>query len=357
MGDAKMNKIVNSLLEWYIKNKRLLPWRVDKNPYHVWISEIMLQQTKIETVISYYCRFINELPTIASLADCSEDKLLKLWEGLGYYNRARNLQKTAQIIMNQYDGQFPNSYFEILSLPGIGEYTASAIASICFSLKEATVDGNVLRVYMRINNCYDDINNVKVKSRVRNELLSIMPDNPGDFNQSLMELGETICLPNGIPKCLICPIRDYCQAFQKGNYLELPVKYIKKDKPTEFYTIFLFLYHKKVAICRRKNVGLLQNLWQFFNISNKMSLSQVKDYLESNHILFCDVKKSISYTHIFTHKKWNMVSYIINLESISNISDVQWVNLVELEEKYALPSAFQPFKKVIVEELKNNDEA
>ncbi len=352
-----MKKIVDPLLKWYVQNKRLLPWRKDKNPYHVWVSEIMLQQTRIEAVIDYYYHFMDKLPTITSLANCNHDKLLKLWEGLGYYNRARNLQKAAQIIVEKYKGKFPQSYEQILALPGIGEYTASAIASICFSLKEATVDGNVLRVYMRLNNCYDDISNPKVKKKVREKLISIMPDDSGNFNQSLMELGETICIPNGIPKCDICPIQNYCKAFSKKTYLELPVKSIKKEKAEEFYTILLFIYQNKVAICRRNESGLLHNLWQFSCFSGHMKLSQVKEYLNTNHIEYQKIKKSIHYTHIFTHKKWNMDSYIIFLTNTNNIRNVEWVTLEELEKIYALPGAFQPFKKAMIEEMINDDEA
>ncbi len=352
-----MKKIVNPLLNWYIQNQRFLPWRKDKNPYHIWVSEIMLQQTRIEAVIDYYYRFMKELPTIESLANCSQDKLLKLWEGLGYYNRARNLQKAAQMILEKYNGQFPKSYEKILALPGIGEYTASAIGSICFSLKEATVDGNVLRVYMRVNNCHDDITNLKVKKQVREKLISIMPEDSGSFNQGLMELGETICIPNGIPKCDICPIQNYCKAFSKKTYLELPVKSIKKEKAEEFYTILLFLYQNKVAICRRNESGLLHNLWQFFSLPSSMTLLQVKEYLNTNHIEYQQLKKSIHYVHIFTHKKWNMNSYIIFLKNPNQIQSVTWVTLEELEEIYALPGAFQPFKKVIIEEMINDDEA
>lgn len=350
-----MKKIVNPLLEWYYQNQRLLPWRKDKNPYHVWVSEIMLQQTRIEAVIDYYYRFMTELPTIESLANCNQDRLLKLWEGLGYYNRVRNLQKSAQIIMNEYHGVFPDSYLTILSLPGIGEYTASAIASICFSLQEATVDGNVLRVYMRINNCYDNIDDKKVRTEVRKNIISIMPKDTGSFNQALMELGETICIPNGVPKCEICPIKNFCKAYENKSFLELPVKSTKKEKQEEDYTIFLFTHHQKVGICKRSEQGLLHNLWQFFNVSGKLSLSQIKTYLNNHNIEYSKIKKSITYSHIFTHKKWNMVSYIVNLENTKNINGVTWVTLEELEKEYALPTAFQPFKKKIIEEMNKND--
>ena len=201
-----MKKIVSPLLEWYSKNKRELPWRKDKDPYHVWISEIMLQQTRIEAVKEYYKRFMDKVPTIEDLSKIEEDELLKLWEGLGYYNRARNLKKAAVEIMEKYQGKFPSQYEEILTLPGIGEYTAGAISSICFQKKEVAVDGNVMRVYARVCKQDIDVTDSKVKKEVGEEIRKILPDTPGDFNEAIMELGETICLPNAIPKCMECPL-------------------------------------------------------------------------------------------------------------------------------------------------------
>ncbi len=347
-----MKKIVTPLIKWYSKNKRLLPWRIDKDPYHVWLSEIMLQQTRIEAVIGYYQRFIKELPTIKDLATCPQDRLLKLWEGLGYYNRVRNLQKAAQIIIEQYENHFPNTYQQILELPGIGEYTASAIASICFSLKEATVDGNVLRVYMRLNNCYDNIDDIKVRKMVRKELIKIMPEDSGNFNEALMELGETICIPNGIPKCEECPLRNYCQSYQNKTYLALPIRQEKKAKKEENYTLFLFVFNNEVAIEKRKNSGLLHNMWQFPNIENLLTLSQAKSYLKNLNISAPKIEKSISYTHIFTHKKWNMSSYIVMLDEKPIFNEAEFVSFEDLEKIYAIPTAFQPFKNALKEKVK-----
>lgn len=347
-----MQKIVNPLLDWYSIHKRMLPWRMDRNPYHVWVSEIMLQQTRIEAVIDYYHRFMSKLPTIEDLATCPQDKLLKLWEGLGYYNRVRNLQKSAQIIMEKYQGKFPNTYQEILSLPGIGEYTASAISSICFSLKEATVDGNVLRVYMRINNCYDNVDDNKVRKRVREELMEIMPEPSGDFNEAMMELGETVCIPNGNPKCEECPIRDFCRAYHQRTFLELPVKQDKKEKKEEFYTVLLLVHQNMIAIQKRKNIGLLRNMWQFPNEENHFNHKQLEEYLTANKMQSSKIEKSISYTHIFTHKKWNMCSYLIEVDKKIELDGIIWVSLEELEREYALPTAFQPFKKYLEKEVK-----
>lgn len=334
------------LLNWYQKNKRDLPWRKDQNPYHVWISEIMLQQTRIEAVIGYYDRFIKRLPSIQDLAQINDDELLKLWEGLGYYTRARNLKKAAIMIMEEYDGIFPNTFEQIMSLPGIGEYTASAIGSICFSLKEVTIDGNVLRVYMRLQNCYDNVDDLKIKRKVRNELQKIMPEEAGDFNQALMELGETICLPNGIPKCSECPLKNFCKSYQNDTYLELPIKNKKKDKKEEKYTILLFYYKSQFVLEKRKESGLLQNLWQFPNIQGHLTKKQLENYLKENKIKFLKVKKSVSYTHIFTHKRWNMISYMVELDK--NDYNMNWNDLKTLKEK-AIPTAFMPFLKELKE--------
>ena len=347
-----MKDFVFPLLNWFYQNKRVLPWRIDKNPYHVWISEIMLQQTRIEAVISYYNRFIQEFPTIEDLANCPLDRLLKLWEGLGYYNRAKNLQKAAKIIISDYNGIFPSSYSDIIKLPGIGEYTASAISSVCFSLKEATVDGNVLRVYMRLHNCYDNVDDLKVKKRVRNELMEIMPEDAGSFNEAMMELGETVCIPNGIPKCEICPIKDYCHAYSQKSFLSLPVKLPKKEKLKENYTVLLFIYKDLIAISKRDKQGLLSGMWQFPNISGNLSRNDIKEWLDKQEFMYSDVIPSISYQHIFTHKIWNISSYIIFLKSNCPPYEFSWVTFDELENDYAMPTVFKRLQTEI--EIKFN---
>lgn len=343
-----MKKITNLLLEWYDIYKRNLPWREDQDPYHVWISEIMLQQTRVETVIEYYKRFIKEIPSISCLATIEEDRLLKLWEGLGYYTRAKNLKKAAMIIQEKYNGKFPNTYEEILSLPGIGEYTASAIGSICFSLKEITIDGNVLRVYMRIYNCRDNIDDLKVKRKVRSQLKLIIPDRSGDFNQALMELGEIICLPSGIPKCEICPIKKYCQAYQEKTYMNLPIRNLKKQKKIERYTVLLICYHDQIAIQKREKKGLLSDMWQFPNIEGHLDLEKVTKYLTD----YISIDQSIQYTHIFTHRKWNMISYYIKIDDKQKYLQYHFVTLTEMDQKYSIPTAFQPFKKTLEQIIK-----
>ncbi len=334
---------VELILKWYCDNKRMLPWRMDHDPYHVWISEIMLQQTRIEAVIDYYQRFMKRLPNIKALSIISEDELLKLWEGLGYYSRARNLKKAAIKIMEDYDGEFPHTYSDILSLPGIGEYTAGAISSICFHLPEVAIDGNVMRVYSRICDLDLDISNPKTKKQIGNEIRSILPENSGDFNQGMMELGEVICIPNGNPKCDLCPVKYHCKAHLNGRESLIPRKIKSKEKLEEEYTLLLLKCNHKFAICKRKE-GLLKNMWEFPNYQGFLTYEDI-------HRLFPDllsVKLGITNTHIFTHKKWFMNSYYIELDHY--IDSYLWVTLEEIENDYALPSAFSPF----LEELKKN---
>ena len=335
-----MKNCVEILLNWYIKQKRNLPWREDNNPYHVWISEIMLQQTRIEAVIEYYLRFIKRIPDIKTLSEIREDELLKLWEGLGYYSRARNLHKAAIMIMEKYGGLFPSNYEDIKSLPGIGEYTAGAIASICFNLKEVAVDGNVMRVYCRIENKDLDVSDLKVKKEIGNYIKSILPKNSGDFNQAIMELGEVICIPNGTPKCNLCPLNNRCLAHQNHNEEVIPKKVIKKEKEIEDYTVFIIQYKDLIAI-KKREAGLLKNMWEFPNILGKLNSNEVENIIPN--ILSC--KESISNTHIFTHKKWNMISYSIELSKKD--SSYTWVSLEQLKKEYALPTAFKPFLKQI----------
>lgn len=337
-----MDKDVNQVLTWYLENKRDLPWRRDHDPYHVWISEVMLQQTRIEAVIGYYERFIQVLPTIFELANVSEEKLLKLWEGLGYYNRARNLKRTAQIIINQYKGIFPSTYDELIILPGIGEYTASAIASICFQEKCATVDGNVLRVYTRFFNDYANISLKKEKVRIRRELEQIMPNKSGDFNEALMEIGEVICVPKGMPNCGQCPLRRGCLARKEGTYFDLPVKDLQNKKKELDYTILIFRYQNKIAIRKRKDGGILAGLWEFPNLEGNYSMEELRHYLTCRGISYQSITKFVSHIHIFTHQKWKMISYLIDLTSYIDY-DLMFQEVEVIQNHYAIPTAFRPF--------------
>jgi len=340
-----MNGLEREIVAWYQENKRILPWRIDKNPYHVWLSEIMLQQTRIEAVIDYYKRFLKRLPTIKDLANIEEDELLKLWEGLGYYNRARNLQKAAKIIIEKYHGKFPESYEEVLNLPGIGEYTASAITSICFKKKECTIDGNVLRVYTRFYNDPRNVDLAITKKEIRNELMQNIPEEAGDFNEGLMEIGETICLPKGMPKCENCPLKSKCEAKKKKTWDKFPVKGEKIKQKQVSYTILLLEYNHKFAIAKRRENGLLNHLWEFPNLEGNISKKRVQEYLKEGNLEVAEIKKFISSKHVFSHQIWQMTSYQIKLKKDSN--KYIWATLEELKEKYAIPTAFQPFLKEI----------
>lgn len=326
--------LVDELVFWYQKNKRMLPWRQDKNPYHVWISEIMLQQTRIEAVIGYYDRFIKKLPDVASLALIEEDELLKLWQGLGYYNRARNLKKAAIEIMEKYEGNFPKTYEEIKNLPGIGEYTAGAISSICFQEKQTAVDGNVLRVMTRVFSISKNIDQPKVKKEITSMLLEMMPNESGNFNEGLMELGETVCIPNGVPFCQNCPISKYCTSFQNGTMLEYPVRDIKKRVKQEEYTVVILVFENKIAIHKRDQ-GLLKNLYEFPNYFGKLSKKEIEE--KTNGKIKIQMK---AYKHVFTHVIWQIQSFVVIVPQMSQ--KYTWVTLEEIDHVYAIPTAFQP---------------
>lgn len=337
-----MRDCVEIIVKWYLKNQRNLPWRADKNPYHVWVSEIMLQQTRIETVLDYYVRFLEAIPSIEALSKIDEDKLLKLWEGLGYYSRARNLGKAAKKIMEDFHGEFPTTYQDIRSLHGIGEYTAGAISSICFNLPEVAVDGNVMRVYCRVLDFDLDVRDLKVKKKIAQELKKILPDESGDFNQGIMELGETICLPSGIPKCEICPLMYHCRAHLNGRESLIPRKIPSKEKLEEEYTVFLIQCGPYFAIQKRRD-NLLKNMWEFPNREGFLTYDEVQQLFPES--IFIEL--GITHTHIFSHKKWFMNSYYVEMPK--KLEEYRWIRLDEVVSSYAIPTAFQPF----LENLKN----
>lgn len=338
-----LENIVEPLLQWYQKNKRILPWRKDKEPYHVWLSEIMLQQTRIEAVKEYYARFLKELPTLQDLAEVPEEKLLKLWEGLGYYNRARNLKKAAQTIMQKYDGKMPQSYQEILQLSGIGEYTAGAISSICFNEKVLAIDGNVLRVISRILASKKDILLSNTKKEIAEKLERIIPHNAGDFNEALMELGETICLPNGMPLCEKCPLKEYCKAYQKDLTQEIPVREQKIKRKKEDRTILLIEQNGKIAICKRKETGLLAGMYEFPNVEGKMNKKQIENLLKNWNLEVEKIQEIEEAVHIFSHIEWYMIAYHIKVKQENKM--FEWITKEQLEKDFALPSAFAKWKK------------
>ena len=335
-------QLPQALLPWYEKHKRDLPWRCDRDPYHVWVSEIMLQQTRVEAVKGYYTRFMAALPTIEALANVPEQQLLKLWEGLGYYSRARNLQKAAQVIMAQYGGAFPADYEEIRGLPGIGDYTAGAIASICFEQPRAGVDGNVLRVMARLTADFAPIHLPVVKAKRKEALEAVYPKGYcGDFTQSLMELGATVCAPNGAPKCEICPLADVCQSAGQDRALLLPVKGEKKPRKVEQLTVWLLRCGEKVALTQRQEPGLLSGYWQFPNEVGCFSEQEALDKAAYWGVSPCRLWYATEKKHIFTHIEWHMQAYYMVCER--EAEGFTWVTLGELEERMPLPGAFRIF--------------
>lgn len=337
--------IVSPLLFWYDQYARILPWRQKPSPYQVWVSEIMLQQTRVEAVRPYFLRWMGELPTIASFARAPEDQILKLWEGLGYYNRVRNMQKAAQIVVERYDGDLPASYDELLDLPGIGPYTAGAIASIAFQLPVPCVDGNVLRVISRILEDRQCVDKESVKSWYRERLLDIMPKRrPGDFNQALMELGATVCLPKGAPLCDSCPVSSFCSSYAHQSIDEIPVKAEKKPRRKEELTIFLLFDHDRLAIRKREPEGLLASLWEFPHLPGKVTPLEAKAQLKNWGICAKgELKKLNEAKHIFTHVEWQMAGYSLTVDALSQNSHWTWATKTELVEKFAIPSAFSSF--------------
>ena len=265
--NEKLKTIVSPLIKWYASHPKDLPWRRDPTPYHVWISEIMLQQTRIEAAIPYYERFVSEIGDVYALAAVEDEKLMKLWQGLGYYSRARNLKAAAQIICERYGGELPAEVSELKSLPGIGDYTAGAISSIAYGNPTPAVDGNVLRVMMRLFAEEDDVLSAKTKTRVTGELQGIYPSGAeaGMFTEALMELGELVCIPNGDAHCEECPIREYCEAFHSGRVGELPVRNAKKERRVEERTVLLLCCRGKYAITKRGKTGL------FLRLSSKIT--------------------------------------------------------------------------------------
>ena len=334
-------EMVPALLYWYDYNARILPWRSEPTPYRVWISEIMLQQTRVEAVKPYYDRFMEALPDVKALSEVDDDKLMKLWEGLGYYNRARNLKTAAKTVMEEYDGKIPDTYEELLKLKGIGEYTAGAIASIACKRPVPAVDGNVLRVVARLLANGDDVLKTSTKKWMTQEIVNILPkDRPGDFNQALMELGATVCLPNGAPKCEDCPWDTVCMAHKRGKELTFPYKQPKKARKIEEKEVYLLEWNGRYALRKRPKKGLLSGLWEFPTRSCGQHLDSVDNILQKTVELSENVDKIGTGKHIFSHIEWHMTGYHILLQNKIEDDNFVWVTKEELEEAYAVPAAF-----------------
>lgn len=344
---SSLSRIVQPLLVWYDRGRRILPWREEPTPYHVWVSEIMLQQTRVEAVKPYYDRFMAKLPDVCSLAGVEEEQLLKLWEGLGYYNRARNLKKAAQIIMEDYGGQIPEDYEALIKLPGIGSYTAGAIASIAFSKPHPAVDGNVLRILARLRLDGRDILDAGVKKAVETALSGVIPkDRPGDFNQALMELGALICIPNGMAKCDTCPLVSLCAAKHAGRVSEFPQKAPKKPRGIEKKTILIIRDEDKVALRKRETKGLLAGMYEFPSIDGAQTAKRVIAYLKEMGVVPLKIEKLPPSKHIFTHKEWHMTAFYIKVDELEKAKPNEKLIFVtphEMQEAYPLPSAFAAY--------------
>ena len=339
------------LLTWYREHARVLPWRSDPTPYHVWLSEIMLQQTRVAAVMEYYRRFLAALPTVADLAAVEEDQLMKLWQGLGYYNRARNLQKAARQVMEDWGGQFPRTYKDLRTLAGVGDYTAGAIASIAFGEDVPAVDGNVLRVVTRITGDTGDITRADTKERIRAALADILPRGmAGEFNQAMMDLGATVCLPNGAPLCGQCPAEGFCTAHREERTGELPVKAAKRPRRVEERTVFLLFHGGRVALRRRGETGLLAGLWEYPN-----EFSPASDALAAWGIEPAAEEFGGTGKHIFTHIEWHMTARLIETKGEALPEGWVWAGREELRREYAVPNAFQSFQYLVEERLRDGE--
>lgn len=343
--------ICQPLLTWFSENARVLPWRKNRDPYRVWVSEIMLQQTRVEAVKAYFLRFMETLPTVQDLAAAEEQTYLKLWEGLGYYSRVRNLHKAAVQVCTEYGGQIPATHAELLKLAGIGDYTAGAVASIAFGEKVPAVDGNVLRVVARLTADERPVTDPKVKADMRAQLVDILPDDVGAFNQALMEIGAMVCIPNGAPKCEDCPLLHLCAGAHMGIAARLPNKAAKKARTIVPRTIFLLRYDGKIALHRRPAKGLLAKLWELPGAEEALSPEDAKHWLSAQSVSAAKLLAMRPAKHIFTHVEWHMTGYYVTLSAQPPANDWVWVTPAQLREAYALPSAFRAFLRAIEEEI------
>ena len=340
-----------ALLAWYRKNRRALPWREDREPYHVWLSEIMLQQTRVEAVKPYYARFLDAAPTVQALASLPEERLMKLWEGLGYYSRARNLQRTAKRICEERGGVMPRTYADWLEMSGVGDYTAGAIASIAFDERVPAVDGNVLRVLSRLTASTADIAEPSVKKDFREALAPCVPECAGDFTQAMIELGATVCVPNGAPRCEACPMRAQCVAYARGETEKYPVKRAKKARRVEKKTVFVIRDEDRTVLHKRPPKGLLSGLYELPNAEGHLTSDEVPRYIRALGFEPLRVERLEDAKHIFTHVEWHMIAYAVRIspefDGACGQSGMLLVPSDALHGEYAIPSAFSAYTKYL----------
>ena len=335
------------LCDWYEKNRRDLPWRVSNDPYDVWLSEIMLQQTRIEAVKRRYIEFQEELPSVQAVAECEDDRLMRLWEGMGYYSRARNLKRCAETLMKEYDGTFPADAAKLKKLPGIGPYTAGAIASICFDLPVPAVDGNVMRVVSRLFLIRDDIRDAKTKKLVEEMIRSLLESkavSASVFNQAVMELGEIICVPNGVPLCEQCPLSDSCQAHIKDLTDEIPYRSELKQRKIEQRTLLIIHDGERFLIHKRPDRGLLASLYEFYGTDADLNEKEALKAVMGMGLSPLRIRVLPESKHIFTHKEWHMKAYEIMVEDASQFSGESMFLVTKKElASLAVPSAFKTY--------------
>lgn len=377
------------LLRWYDIEKRTLPWRETRDPYRIWVSEIMLQQTRVEAVRVYYARFLEALPTVEALAQCDEDELLKLWEGLGYYSRVRNLQKAAKIIVEKHDGKLPTDHAALLKLPGIGPYTAGAVASIAFDIPVVAMDGNVYRILSRLTRESGHVDDTKIAAKLKllaEQLLS--QQRPGEFNQALMDLGATVCIPNGRPDCENCPISAYCAAYAHGDPLAYAKKKPKKARKIVPYTILLMRKESEEAylLSRRPNAGVLARMWSFPMMEGTLDAEGVKHVLTQAGYNVTAIEKGPDAKHVFTHLEWHMKSFVVSVSGFAVereesaetthvvrekgmdtvptkagsgrspfLEDAAWASPAQIEASYAMPSAYRKFLTYLLREDRSTE--
>ncbi|PLR76019.1 A/G-specific adenine glycosylase [Bacillus sp. V3-13] len=354
MKNLDVSSFQNDLISWFTREQRTLPWRQDTDPYKVWVSEIMLQQTRVDTVIPYFNRFIRQFPSIDALAEADEERVLKAWEGLGYYSRVRNLHAAVKEVKEKYGGRVPDTAEAISKLKGVGPYTSGAILSIAYGVPEPAVDGNVMRVLSRVLTIRDDIAKPSTRKIFEEAVRRLIShENPSYFNQALMELGAIVCTPAS-PSCLLCPVRDHCQAFHEGVQTDLPVKTKnKKQKRVQLAAAILTNKEGKILIHKRSGSGLLANLWEFPNTEMIMPLrnekEQLGDFLFSEWKVEAELKDDIGQIeHIFTHLIWNINVFSGTIRSnVEEQADLKLVSLQELEQ-YALPVSHQKMLKLFL---------
>ena len=332
--------MISLLLAWYGENKRTLPWREDATPYRVWVSEIMLQQTRVEAARDYFTRWMARFPSVRSLAEADEQDVLKAWEGLGYYSRARNLHRAAKIVAEKYGGELPSDPALLRALPGIGAYTVGAILSIAFGIPEPAVDGNVLRVYSRLTAEAFDQSRDDVRREIADGLRPLMPaGETSEFTQSLFELGALICLPNAAPRCDVCPLREKCEAHRRGEETIYPIRTVKAEKRREKLTVLVLSHQGKFAVRKRGEKGLLAGLWELPNILGAQSEAEISRLYPGR------VTPLPAANHIFTHILWEMTGYRVELDALPDDPTLVFITPEELKEAYPLPSAFRAYKK------------